>query len=465
MDISQVIQFEGNVDDLVWKSPVEDFNTSSILVCDETHEALVLVNGTQYGIYRAGRHVLETPNVPIGQAFTNIATNGQTSFPCKVFFVNMLHQMSMNWGIGDIHLVDPVYTVRLNLAARGGANFRVKHTAKFLEKLVGFRDVFSPESLINPDNGMFRITINKYVKSALSKIMISGHVSFVTISENLFEISDVIKEQLNEQFDQYGMELVEFVIEAVNPKKEANYEQVDAAMAAHASRKMQGYTWQDEANVEILKTFAGNQGTAGAMGGIMGGAMVGGVMGASMRDLASAVLSGSNGGSQAPDIVQSAGSSGLDVKNFLNNFGSVQEQQRQHQQQPQQPVQQQPQQPQQPVQQNPFGAAPQQQAAIDPFGAAPQQQTAIDPFGAMGAPTSINPVPVQPVQMNPEPVPQQGPVCVCGNCGASYNKQVKFCTRCGTPMTAPKPKKYCPECGTELEPDDIFCGECGHRFE
>ena len=39
MDISQVIQFEGNVDDLVWKSPVEDFNTSSILVCDETHEA------------------------------------------------------------------------------------------------------------------------------------------------------------------------------------------------------------------------------------------------------------------------------------------------------------------------------------------------------------------------------------------------------------------------------------------
>ena len=32
-------------------------------------------------------------------------------------------------------------------------------------------------------------------------------------------------------------------------------------------------------------------------------------------------------------------------------------------------------------------------------------------------------------------------------------------------MAAPKPKKYCPECGTELEPDDIFCGECGHRFE
>ena len=64
--ISDVIEFEGSVDDLVWKSPIENFNTTSVLIVDETHQALVLVNGVQYGLYGPGRHVLETPNIPAG---------------------------------------------------------------------------------------------------------------------------------------------------------------------------------------------------------------------------------------------------------------------------------------------------------------------------------------------------------------------------------------------------------------
>ena len=133
MDLVQVIKFEGNVDDLVWKSPVEDFNTSSVLICDEAHEALVLVNGVQYGIYSAGRHVLETPNIPIAKTIINMPSDGKTTFPCQVFFVNKLHQMSMNWGIpSSIYLEDPTYHIFLHIGAHGGANFYVKHTAKFL---------------------------------------------------------------------------------------------------------------------------------------------------------------------------------------------------------------------------------------------------------------------------------------------------------------------------------------------
>ena len=40
---SQVLQFEGAIDSLVWKNPIEDFNTTSVLVVDETHEALLVM--------------------------------------------------------------------------------------------------------------------------------------------------------------------------------------------------------------------------------------------------------------------------------------------------------------------------------------------------------------------------------------------------------------------------------------
>ena len=441
MDISQVIKFEGNVDDLVWKSPIEDFNTSSILICDETHEALVLVNGQQYGVYAAGRHVLETPNVPFGKVFTNMATNGQTSFPCKVFYVNKLHQMSMDWGIGDMEIEDPVYEFMVNVGAHGGANFYVKHTAKFLEKLVGFRDVFSPRELTDPDTGMFRSLINKHAKYCLSRVMISGKVSFLTINENLKDISAKIKEELEKEFDEYGVGLKDFVIEGIITDKNSNeaYAKIRAAKANRKAREIEGYSWQDEKNADILKTFAGNQGVAGAVGGAMGGFMVGGAMGGAMSGMAREFLQNNNAsgyaGQNPPTTV---GGSGLNVNEFLSNSTVAPEPLQQ--QQPMQPQMSQP-------QMNPQGP--------------------VDPFGATGAPMSVNPVPVQPAQpMQPSPdMAAQAPACVCGVCGATYNKVMKFCTKCGNPIGAPKPKKYCPECGNELEPDDIFCGECGHRFE
>ena len=46
MAIAEVIKFEGKQDDLVWKFPVEDFNATSQLIVDETHEALLAMPQT-----------------------------------------------------------------------------------------------------------------------------------------------------------------------------------------------------------------------------------------------------------------------------------------------------------------------------------------------------------------------------------------------------------------------------------
>src|SRR5215471_17759807 len=44
----------------------------------------------------------------------------------------------------------------------------------------------------------------------------------------------------------------------------------------------------------------------------------------------------------------------------------------------------------------------------------------------------------------------------CAKCGADNREGRKFCTQCGSPLTA-----KCPRCSAAIEPAERFCGECG----
>lgn len=110
MAIAEVIKFEGPQDALVWKFPIEDFNATSQLIVDETHEALLVVNGNAADLFTAGRRTLSVPNIPIARTLIEIPTGGNSPFPCKVFFINKVHAMDLLWGTqGPIALEDMLY--------------------------------------------------------------------------------------------------------------------------------------------------------------------------------------------------------------------------------------------------------------------------------------------------------------------------------------------------------------------
>lgn len=85
MAIAEVIKFEGPQDALVWKFPIEDFNATSQLIVDETHEALLVVNGNAADLFTAGRRTLSVSNIPIARNLIEIPSGGNSPFPCKVF--------------------------------------------------------------------------------------------------------------------------------------------------------------------------------------------------------------------------------------------------------------------------------------------------------------------------------------------------------------------------------------------
>lgn len=411
MEISQVLKFEGDPDLLVWKHPVEDFNTTTQLVVDATHKALLVVNGNACDLFGEGRHTLETPNIPLVKRLINLPTGGQTPFPCKVFFISDIHQMDMTWGIpGEIVLDDPTYQILLHIGLCGNLNFKISDHRKFLLKMVGFRDQFDSDTLV----AKFRGIIKQYVKSIIAKMM-NGYnggpkVSYFDMNENLFETSQFVENQLRPIFDSYGIELLVFNIETITVPDE-DFAAIKAAKEKRASRIIEGYTWQEEQQMEATKIFAGNEGNMGNIGGAMSGMMIGGAIGGGMADMVRSSLS-PNAVPQQP--------SPADLRSTpVPNTGAVQ----------------------QPQQAEPFNAG--------------------NFFAGMAANSNASQGAQTPTY-GAGPNPQAGTpgMYICKNCGHQMAATAKFCEECGTKVEL-QPSNTCRNCGYVFNGPAKFCPECG----
>ncbi|MBD5082336.1 MAG: SPFH domain-containing protein [Ruminococcaceae bacterium] len=419
MAIAEVIKFEGPQDALVWKFPVEDFNATSQLIVDETHEALLVVNGNEADLFTAGRRTLSVPNIPIARKLIEIPTGGDSPFPCKVFFINKVHQMDLLWGTqGPIALEDPLYDIFMHVMANGSMSISVSESRKFMLKMVGFRDRFDPDDLISK----FRGIISSHVKDCISKIMINGMLSYFMMNAHLFELSGVIKERLDAIFDEYGIKIQYFNIETIEVP-ENDYKKVSEAKERRSGRLIEGYTWQEERQMMIAEKFAGNQGTMGNVGGAVSGFMVGGAMSGSIAEIARNALNPDNiPAGKPPKNAAGTGShvgngaSAVNVADFFNNKGESENAAAER-------------------------ASGNSSAVCPKCGAElPENAKFCLSCGEKIQTTDPN-------------------MIVCPGCGKTVPKG-KFCFECGYKFAS----NVCPKCGANLPEGAKFCLECGEKI-
>ena len=280
MAISEVIRCEirpntpAPEDYLVVEHWGENYTTTSQLIVDETHQAVLVVNGQAADLFGAGAHTLSTPNIPILNKIINIPTGGEDPFTCKVFYITQVHQMDMLWGTqGAITLNDPLYDIFLHVMLHGSLSFSIADSRKFLIKLAGFRN-FTNQQLLNS----FRGLVSSHVKDAISQIMIREQQSYFMVNANLFETSQKVKARLDNVFDEYGIRIEFFNIESVEVPQD-DYEAVTKAKERRTGRAIEGYTWKEEQEMKVAQTFAANEGTLGGMAGVIGGIAGGVTMG------------------------------------------------------------------------------------------------------------------------------------------------------------------------------------------
>ena len=440
--IAEIIKYEGDNSTFIWKHPCEDFNSLTQLIVHESQEAIFFMNGQALDLFGAGRHTLETQNIPKIGKFLNRATGGDTPFHCEVYFINKTVQMSIKWGTDSkIRFIEPSMGIPLEIGACGEMNLEVCDSRKLLLKLVGTMNGIawgdSGAGFTKSIQNCFRPLISTAVKAHLVSSIKAQNIDILEIDENLEGLSEVLRRAIVPGFEEYGLTIPQFYITNVAlPDNDPNFKRMkelhtlsfqtrmiqaetliktthaDAAatvVAAERKAELERQTTETEvarraAERDLIRAQAEAQ--AAKMAG-MAEAEVMAAKGYTQRDVLGAE-------------VQKAYAEGIGNMNISGGGGGV---------------------------------------AGDMIGLGVGMAAAGMVAPQLGEMFKGIQSPAQ------APTAATEPEAKCAKCGATLPQNAKFCLECGEKIAPAIPADMivCPECGNTVAKGK-FCPECGHKF-
>ena len=279
MTLIDVIKYEGGNNVLVWKHPREDFNTSTQLIVHESQEAVVFKDGIAHGPYSAGKHTIETENIPGVRRLVGLVTGGVSPNHCEVYFINKAYALDVHWGTAsEWKLQDPTLQVPFSMQARGQFAVRVTDSKQFLNKMVGTTSSFTTMTLQN----YFSDLMISRIKDCISNIILSEGLSHTEISSRLVSIGEKVTPMLSAILEKYGLSLEEFVVEGVSIKDSKISEAIEEAQKDRAVNIIKGITEQDKMAHDVALAQASNPGMGGQASQIMTGVAAGAAMAPAM---------------------------------------------------------------------------------------------------------------------------------------------------------------------------------------
>ena len=217
--IPSVISYEGDNLTFIWKHPMTDFVTGSQLIVHESQEAIFFRNGEALDSFGPGRYTLETGILPKMEKLYALPVQGQP-FHAEVYFVNLTTQMGIKWGTpSKVGLFDPATGLHVDLGASGSFNLRVIDPRKLLIRLVGTTGGLRQADIYRGDSdpagvgaGYFRTMIVTRVKGCLARIIKERRISVLELDENVDLISAALRDAVNPDLNEYGLEMPEFYV-------------------------------------------------------------------------------------------------------------------------------------------------------------------------------------------------------------------------------------------------------------
>lgn len=201
----KVIEWVGPRDaDIVLRYPIEEIAWGDNLVVHEYEAAVFFRDGKAYDVFRAGRHVLSTLNLPLlTKIFSKIAGFDKVPFRSTVIFISLKQFQGKFGAQGQTRELAP-------LKFYGGFWFRVEEPNLFVNEIVGGQSSFTTDKLQEFLRGYF----NERLIDTLSQ-----H-SLVEVYGKLDETSLLSKNLLFDAFSRIGLELMEVKFEGIDTTPE-----------------------------------------------------------------------------------------------------------------------------------------------------------------------------------------------------------------------------------------------------
>ncbi|MFW5857075.1 MAG: SPFH domain-containing protein [Planctomycetota bacterium] len=262
-------------DTIVWKFPRADneIKNGAQLIVRESQAAVFLHEGELGDVFAPGRVELTTANIPILTTLESWKYAFDSPFKCDVYFVNTRQFTDLKWGTKNpVMLRDPEFGP-VRLRAFGAYCIRIKDPGAFIREIAGAGAAFETGEITD----QFRNMLVSRFTDALGE----AGVPMLDLAANYNEIGDQLREKLQPEFEEYGVELTKYLIENISLPP-AVEEALDKRSSMGVIGNMNQYTQYQTA--EAIDDLANNQGAGGNMMGMIAGMNMGGVMGGQMQN-------------------------------------------------------------------------------------------------------------------------------------------------------------------------------------
>lgn len=223
------------------------------LVVRESQVCVFVNEGEIADVFQPGTYTLETKNIPILTTLKGWKYGFNSPFKAEVYFASTRNFTDRKWGTKNpIMMRDPEFGP-IRLRAFGNYAVRVKDPAALIKEIAGTDAHFTTDEITDQ--------LRNIIITRLADLLAESKTPAIDMAAQYNEMSEMIHDKIQEEFDEYGLELTKFLIENISFPPQVE-EAIDKRSSMGVIGNLNNYMQYQAAN--SLEAAAKNpSGTAG----------------------------------------------------------------------------------------------------------------------------------------------------------------------------------------------------------